>query len=152
VFYLVNDETDSDPDEILEDDNFSESDVSESNTSASESDDERSNGAGPSQQNRVRKEKSDWMWRNTENHPTVHHASADSGVCEQLFTKYAANPVFELSLFLDFMNPLFAVISQETNNYAQKQLLNQSRKKRKYADRRFEGAKIGAQKPLFLLR
>jgi hypothetical protein len=50
-------ETDSDSDEILDDDNFSESDVSETNTSASESDDERSDSVGPSQQNRVRKEK-----------------------------------------------------------------------------------------------
>jgi hypothetical protein len=48
---------DSDSDEILEDDNFLKSGVSESNTSASESNDKRSDSAGPSQQNRVRKEK-----------------------------------------------------------------------------------------------
>jgi hypothetical protein len=90
------------------------------------------------QQRRVRKEKSDWIWRNTENHPTVHNFSADNRVCKQLFTKYAANPVSELLLFLDFMSPLFAAISQETNDYTQKQLSNQRRKKRKDDDRWFD--------------
>jgi hypothetical protein len=121
-------ESDSDFDEILEEDNFLESDVRESNMSSSESDDGTLDSVGPTQQKRVRKEKSDWIWRNTENHPTVHNFSADNGVCKQLFTKYAANPVSELLLFLDFMSPLFAAISQETNDYAQKQLSNQKRK------------------------
>jgi hypothetical protein len=169
-------ETDSDSDEILED-NFSESDVSESNTSASESEDETLDSVGPTQQKCVRKEKSDWIWRNTENHPTVHNFSADNGVCKQLFTKYAVNPVSELSLFLDFMSPLFAAISQETNDYAQKQLSNQKRKDDRWFDTTeddikayfsmgilmsqvrkphiklyYIGAKIGALKPLFSVR
>jgi hypothetical protein len=70
------------------------------------------------------------VWATTENNPVIHSFTESSGVSEYLFNKYATESPSELSVFLDYMDPLFSMIATQTNNYAQKQLLNDSGKKR----------------------
>ncbi|KAJ9594104.1 hypothetical protein L9F63_014470 [Diploptera punctata] len=72
---------------------------------------------------RAKNGSSNWIWKNTENCPFIHLFRENTGVCEQLFNKYPTNSPSELLLFLDFMDPLFAVIAKETNDYAQKKIV-----------------------------
>jgi hypothetical protein len=128
----------SESDVELEDDIVYEKEQSADSATRSESDDKIDTAdendraaAGPSQSKRVRQEPIEWVWATTKNNPVIHPFTESSGVSEYLFNKYAAESPSELSVFLGYMDPLFSVIATETNNYAQKQLLNDGGKKEK---------------------
>lgn len=105
--------------------------------SESESNDEE-NIAGPSQQKRTKQDENKWVWVTRDNNPVIHPFTENTGVSEYLFHKFAAESPSELSVFLEYMNPLFAVIATETNNYARKQLSDESRKKKSDDDKWFD--------------
>jgi hypothetical protein len=49
-----------------------------------------------------------------------------------------ADPLPELSIFLDYMDPMLSVIARETNIYVQKKPSDSGRRKRKDNDRWFD--------------
>jgi hypothetical protein len=57
--------------------------------------------------------------------------SANSGVSELLSNKYETDALSELSIFLDYMDPLFSMIGRKINNFAQKQVADAGKRKRK---------------------
>ena len=118
--------------QVLEDDSLCEN---ESVNSDSESDNGQNNRAGPSQPKRTDNE---WEWVTGDNVAIIHPFTANSGVSEFIFDKYAGESPTELSIFLDFMDPLFSIITTETNNYARKQLSNDNRKSKSDDDKWFD--------------
>jgi hypothetical protein len=80
---------------------------------------------------RVTRTDSDWKWTKNDNTPIIYPFSENSGVCQQLSSKYDSESPSELAIFLEYMDPLFSVISKETNDYADEQLQNPTRKKKK---------------------
>ncbi|PSN31069.1 hypothetical protein C0J52_24189 [Blattella germanica] len=75
-----------------------------------------------------RKNDSDWNWTESDNNPVIHPFTDNSGVCENLLNKFDSDPPSELSIFSEFIEPLFDKIYNETNAYAVKQLNNSDRK------------------------
>jgi hypothetical protein len=55
----------------------------------------------------------------------------NSGIYDDLLSKFEAEPPSELSIFLEYMEPLFEKICDETNEYARVQLNNPNREKLK---------------------
>jgi hypothetical protein len=80
---------------------------------------------------RVTRTDSGWKWTKNDNTPIIYSFSENSGVCQQLSSKYDSESPSELAIFLEYMDPLFSVISKETNDYADEQLQIQQEKKEK---------------------
>jgi hypothetical protein len=124
---------DSDNDDSDFSDNESESEescsdsVSESSADSSEEHDGNNDDA-PGSSKRVRittqKKQSDWNWTKPDNNPVIYPFIGDSGVYEHLLNKFEPVPPSELSIFLEYMEPLFNKICDETNAYATRQLNN----------------------------
>ncbi|PSN42242.1 hypothetical protein C0J52_18501 [Blattella germanica] len=93
-----------------------------------------------------RKNDSDWNRTESDNNPVIHPFTDNSGVCENLLNKFDSDPRSELSIFSEFMEPLFDKICNETNVYAVKQQNNSDRKIIKDEIR-----KIVLKKPLLCL-
>lgn len=138
---------DSDNDDSDFSDNESESEescgdsVSESSAHSSEESDKNYDDApGSSKRLRIttQKKQSDWNWTKTDNNPVIYPFIGDSGVCEHLLNKFEPDPPSELSIFLEYMEPLFNKICDETNAYATRQLNNSLRKKLKDDDKWFD--------------
>jgi hypothetical protein len=138
---------DSDNDDIYFSDNESESEESSSDSvsessadSSEESDDNNDEAPGSSKRLGIttQKKQSDWNWTKTDNNPVIYPFIADSGVCEHLLNKFAADPASELSTFLEYMEPLFNKFCEETNAYATRQLNNPDRKKLKDVNKLFD--------------
>jgi hypothetical protein len=86
---------------------------------------------GPSKRARVstKKRESDWKWTKNENNTIIHPFSGYSGVSPTLLEKFETEPPSELTIFLEYMQPLFPTITKETNDYVTRQLNNENRKK-----------------------
>jgi hypothetical protein len=56
---------------------------------------------------------SDRVWATKENNPIIHQFSANSGVSELLSYKCETDLPSELSIFLDYMDPLFSAIARD---------------------------------------
>jgi hypothetical protein len=75
---------------------------------------------GPSKRVRTTTQKniSDWNWTPKDNNPIIFPFNTYSGVCTDLLKKYESQPPSELEIFLEYMDPLFVKICEETNAYA----------------------------------
>jgi hypothetical protein len=109
----------------------SDDDDSAENVNESDSKDANNDRAGTSTSKCVRKKKTDWVWVIKEKNPIINQFSAHTGVSELLSNKYENDATSEISIFLDYMDPLFSVTVRETNNYGQKQLADAGRRKEK---------------------
>ena len=78
-----------------------------------------------------------WVWTSGENTPIIHEFSGQSGISDTIFRKYENNCPLEVSVFSDYMDPLFSIIAKESNDYAERQLRNEARRKRKDDDKWF---------------
>jgi hypothetical protein len=98
--------------------------------SSEESDDNNDDAPGPSKRLRItmQKKQSDWNWTKTDNNPVIYPFIGNSGVCERLLNKFEPDPPSELSIFLEYIEPLFNKICDETDAYATRQLNNPNRK------------------------
>jgi hypothetical protein len=107
-----------------------ESSDSENETSEKSSVESDDDAPGPSKRVRTttHKKQSDWNWPQTDNNPVIYPFSNNSGVSKNLFTKFESEPPSELSIFLEYIKPLFEKISSKTNAYATIQLNNPNRK------------------------
>jgi hypothetical protein len=56
---------------------------------------------GPSKHVRTtaQKEQSDWKWTKTDNNPLIYPFIKNSGICDDLLSKFEAEPPSELSIF-----------------------------------------------------
>jgi hypothetical protein len=100
-------------------------------SSESENDDQVAVPAKCTKRVMQKKHTNEWNWTRNENILVIFPFSLYSGVSQELISKYESNSPSELSIFLDFMNPLFAIIYRETNYYPKKQLNNANSKKKK---------------------
>ena len=65
---------------------------------------------------RVSKNNSEWEWLPKENEPIIHNFVGGHGVSEEIRMKYQNEPPSELSIFLEYTNPLFETIAREMND------------------------------------
>jgi hypothetical protein len=86
----------------------------------------------------MQKKQSDWKWTKTDNNPLIYPFTENSGICDDLLSKFEAEPPSELSIFLEYMEPFFGKICEETNEYARVQLNNPNRKKLKDDEKWFD--------------
>jgi hypothetical protein len=107
------------------------SDQNSGQSSESENDDQVAVPTKSTKRVMQKKHTNEWNWTKIENTKVIIPFSSYSGVSQELISKFESNSPSELSIFLEFMNPLFAIISRETNDYAKKQLNNPNRKKKK---------------------
>jgi hypothetical protein len=113
---------------------FSGTSDSDSNSSSERSEENDSNECAPGPSKSVRtttqKNISDWNWTPTDNNPIIFPFNTYSGVCADLLKKYESQPPSELQIFLEYMDPLFVKICEETNAYATKQCRQKEAEKR----------------------
>jgi hypothetical protein len=83
------------------------------------------------------KKQSDWKWTKTDNNPLIYPFIENSGICDDLLSKFEAEPPSELSI-LEYIEPLFEKICDETSEYARVQLNNPNRKKLKDDEKWFD--------------
>jgi hypothetical protein len=143
---LIDSVLDSDNDSDFSD-NESESEesysdsVSESSADSSEeSDDNNDDAPGPSKRvhTTMQKKQSDWNWTKTDNNPVIYPFISDSGVCEDLLNESELDPPSELSIFSEYVEPLFNKICDKRNAYATRQLNNPNKRKLKDDDKWFD--------------
>jgi hypothetical protein len=79
----------------------------------------------------TQEEQSDWKWTKTDKNPVIYPFTKNSRICDDLLSKSEAEPPSELSISLEYMEPLFGKICNETSEYARVQLNNPNRKKLK---------------------
>jgi hypothetical protein len=85
------DETESEVSSIGSDDESSEEDSDEKNVDV----------PGPSKRARTttQKKQSYWKWTKTDNSPLIYPFTENSGICDDLLSKFEAEPPSELSVF-----------------------------------------------------
>jgi hypothetical protein len=69
--------------------------------SSEESYEKNDDAPGPSKRVRTttQKKQSDWKWTKTDNNPPVYPFTENSGICDDLLSKFEAEPSSELSVF-----------------------------------------------------